>query len=169
MLPYIPKHTLWIWLSYGPWNKNLEFWISWGWPKGITRVLTSERASEESEETVRIKVVSVLSGHLKIISRFWLLLLPVKHQLLVWLLFWRSLEFFAPLAALKIFFLLDFGFPPFYYVCLEVYFFLSMTPWIHWAFRIYWLMPFMSSEKFSDITYFNIVYAPLTLLSYNSI
>lgn len=93
MLPYIPKHTLWIWLSYGPWNKNLEFWISWGIGPGITRVLTSERASEESEETVRIKVVSVLSGHLKIISRFWLLLLPVKHQLLVWLLFWRSLEF----------------------------------------------------------------------------
>lgn len=168
MLPYIPKQTLQIWLSYGPWNKNLEFWISWGWPKGITRVLTSERASQESEETMRIKVVSVLSGHLKIISRFWLLLLPVK-QLLVWLLFWRSLEFFPPLAALKIFFLLDFGFPPFYYVCLEVYFFLFMTPWIHWAFWIYWLMPFVSFEKFSDITYFNIVSAPLFLLSYNSI
>lgn len=110
-------------------KQNLEFWISWGWPKESQGVLTSERASEESEkETIRIKVVSVLSGHLKNHFKILTSIATCETSALSVTVILKVIGVFAPLAALKIFFLLDFGFPPFYYVCLEVYFFLSMTP-----------------------------------------
>lgn len=96
--------------------------------QGSHKVLTSERASEESGEQVRIKVVSVLSGHLKIIFKILTSIATCETSALSVTVILKVIGVFAPLAALKIFFLLDFGFPPFYYVCLEVYFFLSMTP-----------------------------------------